>query len=235
MKGKQISCDYGVCIAKSGWYGVFEVENLIGSVTGDSKANVNKNVKDFVGLYIKDNPVIRLDFPLIIVNNSNSDFAVFGEDEESEVQYRICEVFWELSSNESLRVLELLSAVWRGNERRFSNGANQESSEVLFEQKDDNKESCEAFLGQNINWCSVIGILIYNMMRDKEVMVRFMEKYKGGLIAENDWSIYSESERKVVLEWFESSEYVRNMRIVCYPFSKLGFPTMYGLWRESRV
>ena len=221
MKGRQLSCDYGVCIANSGWYGVYEFESLAGDAAGDNRSAVNKNIKDFAGLYIKDNPVIRLDVPLVIINNNNSDFTVFSEDEESEVEYRICEVFWELSSDESLRVLELLSAVWRGNERRFSNGAYQESSEVLFE--------------KNINWCSVIGILIYNVMRDKEVMGRFMDKYKGGLIAENDWSIYSESERKIVLEWFESSEYAGDKRIVCYPFSKLGFPTMYGLWRESRV
>ena len=221
MKGKQISCDYGVCIAKSGWYGVYEVENLIGSVAKGSKADVNKSIKDFTGLYVKDNPVIRLDVPLIIINNNNSDFTVFREDEESEAEYRICEVFWELSSDESLRVLELLSAVWEGYGKRISIGSGQESSEALFE--------------QNINWSSVIGILIYNMMRDKEVMERFVEKYKGGLIAENDWSIYSENERKVVLEWFESSEYVRNMRIVCFPFSRLGFSTMYGLWRESKV
>lgn len=204
-----------ILVAKSDWYEVFELKynnSTSGKRTGDTSP--------IGGLYRSNRCIMNLQVPINIINNNQHDTDMSFSDKDvpkttdmdffiSDNNYKdlICEVLWELSPQQSLKILELLAPVWRSSYERSSGNENP------------------------LNWYSMLGILIYNIQADKNIAESFTEKYAGKLIAENDWSIYSEEEKISIFEWYNKSEYSQHRRIVCFPFSKLGFPTMYDLFK----
>ena len=84
----------------------------------------------------------------------------------------------------------------------------------------------------NYDWYYVLSDLIHNIASDKNILLKFKNKYSSKLIAENNWQWHSRHKKNMAHEWYRYSEY-SNRRRVCSLFQYLEIDNIYSLCKEN--
>ena len=172
-------------------------------------AKAPKESKIFGGLFL--NLQRRDSFPIPICFCLHS-YIVPGDDRERAILSKpividaIRKVIRYLSPEESMEVLEIYESRWFDHISRTGIGT--------------------------YDWYTVLSDLIHNIASDRDVLLKFQNKYSSKLIAENNWQWYSAHKKAIAHEWFRQSEYFKRRR-VCSLFHHLGIEDLISLCQDN--
>ena len=111
-----------------------------------------------------------------------------------------------LSPEESMEVLEIFEPRWLDHTSRFG--------------------------FQKYDWYNVLSDLIHNIASDKNILLKFKNKYSSKLIAESNWQWYSQHKKNMAHEWLRQSDFSKRRR-VCSLFQHLGIEDLLSLCHDN--
>lgn len=172
-------------------------------------ANVKKGSYGYTGhLYVNYQHRGALWIPLVVCNHKynisddDRDRGWLTTAQENEI---IRDVFYNLSPEQALEVLETCKSVW-----------NDTFDRSYYKR----------------NWVSMLRILIDIICDDKDCKDKFYNKYKDHLVCD-DFLYFDKHKRKIAMEWYRNSDIYDTTRVVHYLFEKFGIDSIVDKCRAD--